>query len=158
LQTGGARTTIRMANLMDICGALPVWSYEPEDVVIQEDLKDGKIFILKSGAVEVRKHGLTVNRSASPGAVFGEVSALLNTGHSASVLAIEPTEFFVAEDGESFLRENPELNLHIARLLAFRLQRVTEQLVQLEERIEASDKSAVSVDGVLKSLADQFVS
>jgi CRP/FNR family transcriptional regulator, cyclic AMP receptor protein len=146
-----------MASLLDTCASLPVWSYEPGDTVIQEDCKDGRLFILKSGAVEVQKWNQTLNRSASPGAVFGEVSALLNTAYSASVLAVEPSEFYVAEDGAAFLKQHPALNLHIARLLAFRLQRITVQLVALEDQLEASGKPAFAFEGVLCSLADQLI-
>ena len=77
-----------MAPLLDTCTSLPVWSYEPGDTVIQEDCKNGRLFVLKSGVVEVRKRNQALNRSASPGAVFGEVSALLNSAYSASVVAL----------------------------------------------------------------------
>lgn len=146
-----------MASLLDTYASLPVWSYEPGDTVIQEDCKRGQIFILKFGVVEVRKRGQPINRSATPGSIFGEVSALLQTAYSASVVALEPSEFYVAEDGVAFLQENPVLNLHIARLLAFRLQRITEQLVELEDQIEASGRPALTVNGVLRSLADQLI-
>lgn len=146
-----------MAPLLDTCTSLPVWSYEPGDTVIQEDCKNGRLFVLKSGVVEVRKRNQALNRSASPGAVFGEVSALLNSAYSASVVALEPSEFYVAEDGAAFLRLNPALNLHIARLLAFRLQRITDQLVGLEDQLQASGRSLFEMDGVLRSLADQLI-
>jgi CRP/FNR family transcriptional regulator, cyclic AMP receptor protein len=146
-----------MASLLETYANLPVWSYEPGDTVIHEDCKDGKLFILKSGAVEVSKRNQPLNRSASPGAIFGEVSALLNTAYTASVRALEPSEFYVAEDGAAFLRQNSTLNLHIARLLAFRLQRITEQLVELEDRLESSGPPASAVTGVLRSLADQLI-
>ena len=145
-----------MASLLNTYASLPVWSYEPGDTVIQEDCKDGKLFILKAGVVEVRRRGEPINRSASPGAIFGEVSALLGAGYSASVVAIEASEFYVAEDGAGFLQRNPALNLHIARLLAHRLQRITNQLVELQDQVAASGRPAMTVDGVLCTLADQL--
>lgn len=146
-----------MVPLLAACASLPVWSYETGDSVIQENCKDGRLFVLKSGAVEVRKQGLAINRSASPGAIFGEVSALLNTGYSASVVALETSEFFVAEDGAAFLRQNPALNLHIARLLAFRLQRITQQLADIQDKLDALGRPGPGMDGVLRALADQLI-
>lgn len=146
-----------MASLLDTYANLPVWSYEPGDTVIQEDCKEGKLFILKRGSVEVCKHGQPINRSASPGAIFGEISVLLSCGHSATVRALEPSEFYVAEDGTGFLRSNPTLNLHIARLLAHRLQRITQQLSDVHDAVEASGRPTLGMDGVLRSLADQLI-
>jgi CRP-like cAMP-binding protein len=146
-----------MTRLLDVCQDLPVWSYDPGDPVIQEDRKDGRLYVLKRGAVEVRKAGQPVITTTTPGAIFGEVSALLQCAHSASVIAVEPSEFYVAENAEEFLRAHPALNLQIARLLAFRLQRITQQLVDLQELADSSGLSpAPRVKGVLRTLADQF--
>ncbi|RFC44133.1 MAG: cAMP-dependent protein kinase [Verrucomicrobia bacterium] len=146
-----------MPPILDLCRDLPVWSYEPGDTIIHEDRKDGRLYILKKGAVEVRKHGQSVTATTTPGAIFGEISALLRASHSASVVAIEDSEFFVADPAEAFLQANPSLNLHIARLLAFRLQRVTQQLADLQELTGASGLSPTTrVTSVLRTLADQF--
>ena len=146
-----------MPPLLEICRDLPVWSYEPGDVIIHEDRKDGRLYILKKGAVEVRKAGQPVITTTTPGAIFGEVSALLQAAHSASVVAAVDCEFYVAENAEEFLQAHPGLNLHIARLLAFRLQRVTQQLVDLQELADSSGLSPTTrVKGVLRTLADQF--
>ena len=146
-----------MSRLLDLCQHLPVWSYEPGDTIIHEDRKDGRLYVLKRGAVEVRKAGQPVITTTTPGAIFGEVSALLQAAHSASVIAVDSSEFYVAEDAEEFLRANPSLNLHIARLLAFRLQRITQQLADLQELADSSGLSPTTrVKGVLRTLADQF--
>jgi CRP-like cAMP-binding protein len=146
-----------MSRLLELCQELPVWSYEPGDAVLREDRKDGRLYVLKAGTVEVRKRDQPVMLATTPGAVFGEVAVLLRCAHSATVVAVEPAEFYVAEDGESFLHDHAELNLHLARLLAFRLQRITEQLVELQEAAESSGWSpSPRFHGVLRSLADQF--
>lgn len=123
---------------------------------MHEDRKDGAIYILKKGAVEIQKRQTKVTAIASPGAVLGEVSVLLDRAHTATVIADETSEFYVAEDGEQFLRDHPELNLQITRMLAHRLQRVTDQLVELQERIEASadfdDENGMS--GIFRSLVE----
>jgi CRP-like cAMP-binding protein len=146
-----------MTRLLELCQDLPVWSYEPGDPVMHEDRKDGRLYVLKRGSVEVRKAGQPVITTTTPGAIFGEVSVLLQCAHSASVFAVDAAEFYVAEHAEEFLRAHPGLNLHIARLLAFRLQRITQQLVDLQELADASGLSpSPRVKGVLRTLADQF--
>ncbi len=42
------------------------------------------------------------------GAVFGEMSVLLNRPHTATVKAKSPVVVFVFDDAESFLKSNPE--------------------------------------------------
>jgi len=146
-----------MSRLLELCHELPVWSYDPGDAVLREDRKDGRLYVLKAGSVEVRRRDHPVMLATTPGSVFGEVAVLLRSAHSATVIAMEASEFYVAEDGESFLHAHAELNLHLARLLAFRLQRVTDQLVELQEATESSGWSPVPrFHGVLRSLADQF--
>ena len=143
-------------STLELCKNLPIRTFDTGDEIIRENQKDGVLYILKRGAVEISKRHTEVNRAASPGSLFGEVSVLLDIAHTASVMALEPCEFYVAEDGEAFLREHPELNLRIARLLAHRLYRVTEQLVELREKIEATDDNYGRVNGVLNSLVDQW--
>ncbi len=145
-----------MSLLLELCQGLPVWSYEPGDTVLQEDRKDGRLYVLKRGTVEVRKRDQSLLTTTMPGAIFGEVALLLRGAHSASVVAVDECEFYVAEDGEAFVVNHPELNLHIARLLAFRLQRVTFQLVELQENVALGNPPEGRVRGVLRSLADQF--
>ena len=118
---------------------------------MHEDRKDGAIYILKHGVVEVQKRQTHVSRIASPGAVFGEVSVLLDRPHTATVLASEPCEFYVADHGEQLLRDHPELNMEITRMLAHRLQRVTEDLVEFHERIDAGLETE-EVSGLFRSL------
>ncbi len=144
------------SSTLDICSQLPVRKFETGDEIIRENQKDGVLYILKKGAVEISKRHTEVNRAASPGSIFGEVSVLLDIAHTATVVALEPCEFYVAEDGEAFLRNHPELNLRIARLLAHRLYRVTGQVVELREQIEATDENYGRVGGVLNSLVEQW--
>ncbi len=138
------------------CEKLPVWSYEKGDKLIQEDMKDPKLFILKSGSVEVRRRDLTMATIANRGAVFGEVSLLLDQPATASVVALEPSEFFVAEDGARFIADHPDLNLFIARLMARRLTNATELALDLYEQLQIHEDLSTPAGGVLRSLADQL--
>tara|TARA_R110002096_G_scaffold215310_14_gene403176 strand:+ start:4208 stop:4648 length:441 start_codon:yes stop_codon:yes gene_type:complete len=141
---------------LELCSGLPVKTYAQGAEIIREHQKDGVLYILKRGAVEISKRHTEVNRAASPGSIFGEVSVLLDIPHTATVTALEPCEFYLAEDGAAFLFQHPELNLRIARLLAHRLHQSTEKVVELREFIEASDDAYGHVSGVLNSLVEQW--
>jgi CRP-like cAMP-binding protein len=57
---------------------------------------------------------------AEPGAVFGELSVLLDQPHTADVRALEASQFHVA-DAAAMLRVDPIALLYVATVLAQRL-------------------------------------
>jgi CRP/FNR family transcriptional regulator, cyclic AMP receptor protein len=59
--------------------------------------KTGRLLILRKGAVVIVKDDIEIARVAEPGAVFGELSILLDKPHTAHVRALETSEFLVAE-------------------------------------------------------------
>jgi CRP-like cAMP-binding protein len=59
--------------------ALPLASYDAGETVFAEGTKTGRLLILKSGAVAIVKGGTEIATVAEPGAVFGELSALLDS-------------------------------------------------------------------------------
>jgi CRP-like cAMP-binding protein len=73
--------------------ALPLATYEAGETVFAEGTKTGRLLILKSGAVAIVKGDTEIATVAEPGAVFGELSALLDQPHSADVRALEASEF-----------------------------------------------------------------
>ena len=62
----------------DLCRDLPVRSFEADEPIIEENHKDGRLYILRSGSVAVRKRDVEVNRLSSAGSIFGEVGLLLD--------------------------------------------------------------------------------
>src|ERR1700684_4351196 len=77
--------------------ALPLASYGAGETVFAEGTKTGRLLILKSGAVSIVKRGTKIAEVAEPGAVFGELSALLDQPHTADVRTLETSEFHVAD-------------------------------------------------------------
>jgi CRP/FNR family cyclic AMP-dependent transcriptional regulator len=65
--------------------------------VLSAASKTGRLLILKEGAVAVVKEGVEIARVAEPGAVFGELSVLLDQPHTADVRALEASQFHVAD-------------------------------------------------------------
>lgn len=112
--------------------------FGPGDVLIEEGRETGKLFVLKSGSVEVRRGGVPVTTIDEPGAVLGEMSALLDQPHTASVIATGPVEAYGLDNGLAFLADRPALALHVAQLLAQRLDTTTSLLDRL--RAGAADR------------------
>jgi len=149
-----------MSTLLELCADRPVQSFAAGEVILVENLKDGRLRVLKEGVVEISKRGTRINRLSSPGSVLGEIAVLLDQPFGASVTAVEPTEVYLIEDGTRFLLENSEMMTLVARLLARRLKNVTDELVEISEQFEArSDDSGdlVQFEGVLRRLAEHHM-
>ena len=76
--------------------ALPVSTFAPGEYVLVAGSTTGRLLILREGLVEVVRDGTQIATVSEPGAVFGELAALLDGPHTADVRAIERSEFYVA--------------------------------------------------------------
>src|SRR6516225_5113669 len=92
---------------------LPLVTYQPGETVIVDGSKTGRLLILKKGNVEIAK-------VAEPGAVFGELSVLLDQPHTADVHTLETSQFHIA-NASALLAQNPIAALYVATVLAHRL-------------------------------------
>jgi CRP/FNR family transcriptional regulator, cyclic AMP receptor protein len=136
---------------LDYCGGLPERTYDASVVLLQEGVP-GPLYVLAEGAVEILKGDLQINVVDEPGAIFGEVSALLGIPPMATVRTLEPSRLFVIADGLAFLSSRPELALAVARLLASRLDSVTSYLNDLRKQFEDQKSHLGMVDEVLETL------
>ena len=101
-------------------------------VLIPEGGKLNTMFVLRSGELEVVRDGVVVTNIRQPGTIFGEMSVLLDSPHSATVRAVTSVEVFVIPDAIRVLEQRPTLLLQIARLLAKRVSNTTAALVAAE--------------------------
>jgi Cyclic nucleotide-binding domain len=74
-----------IAVLLRRIETMPLATYQPGETVIAAGTKTGRLLILKKGAVTIRKNGTVIAEVTEPGAVIGELSALLNQPHTADV-------------------------------------------------------------------------
>ena len=93
--------------------------------------------ILADGEVEILKDDFQVNTVSEPGAVFGEMSILLDTPHTATVRARTSCRVHMIEDGDAFLRSNKDMAYDLLKILAGRLQGVTNHLTNLNRYVRA---------------------
>lgn len=129
--------------------------YDTGDVLITEGPSSGVLCILVEGAVEVLRGDVRVSLVDEPGAVFGEISALLDRPHTATVRAIEPVLVHRIEDAESFLQMRPEIVFHVARILARRLIDATTYLADIKQQYAGRTDHLGMVDEVLEALVNQ---
>jgi CRP/FNR family cyclic AMP-dependent transcriptional regulator len=144
-----------MREILRRCARMPQVSLGPGEVVLGEGERRGVLLILIEGEVEILKGDIQVNTVADPGAVFGEMSVLLDAPHMATVRTLVPSRFHVAEDARSFLTSDPEIALAVSRLLARRLQAMMTYLADLKHQFEEHDDHLGIVDEVLECLTHQ---
>ena len=117
-------------------GALPLVTYQAGENVLTAGSRTGRLLILKKGAVVVVKETIEIAKVVEPGAVFGELSTLLDQPHSADVRALETSQFHVA-DAAALLLQDPLVLLYVAAVLARRLDAATQALIELKGQIHA---------------------
>src|SRR5580704_17559666 len=115
-----------------ILAALPIATYRAGDTVLVAGSKTGRLLILKSGSVAILKGSVEIAKVKEPGAVIGELSALLDQPHTADIKALEDSQFRVADAA-----------LHIARILAQRLVTIDNGFVELKKQIQAGQSPGV---------------
>ena len=99
--------------------ALPLVTYQVGETVIADGSKSARLLILKKGAVTIVKEDTEIATVTEPGAVFGELSILLDQPNKVDVRALETSQFYVA-DGDVLLTQNP-IVMHVATVLARQL-------------------------------------
>jgi CRP/FNR family transcriptional regulator, cyclic AMP receptor protein len=129
--------------------ALPVATYQVGETVFAAGSKTGRLMVLRKGAVVIVKDDVEIAKVAEPGAVFGELSILLDKPHTAHVRALETSEFLVA-DATTFLAQDPIAALYVATVLARRLDGANQVFIQLKNQLEADQPRSVVAKTVKK--------
>lgn len=144
-----------IGSILDTCKDAPREDFAPGAVLLSESETSGRLYVLKSGTVEVMRGGTRVALVEEPGALFGEMSVLLNLPHTATVRAATPATVYVFDDAERLLRSNPEIAFLIGRLLAGRLNAATSYLVDIKRQFEGHGDHLGMVGDVLDVLIHQ---
>src|SRR5512139_1724346 len=100
---------------IDVFAPLPLVTYQPGEIILAEGSKTDRLWILKKDAVAVARQGIEIAKVTEPGAVFGDISALLDTPHTADVRALEISMFHVVDAATSL--QDPAVLVHVARSL-----------------------------------------
>lgn len=111
-----------MEEVLELCQGLETVSFEPEEILMAEGQTSGGLYVLVSGTVEIFKRGISITEVSQAGAIFGEVSILLEKPHPASVVAVTETVCRAIPNGREFMKANPAFTLAVAELQARRLK------------------------------------
>jgi len=144
-----------MLSTDEICRncVLPKRAFSDGEELLTEGSTTGRLFVLETGRVRISRNDVELTMVSKPGAVFGEISLLLDRPHTATVRSIGDTVCFLIEDGPAFLQERPEFHLHVSRLLAHRLAALTNYLTDLKKQFASSNDHLGMVDEVLDGIA-----
>jgi CRP-like cAMP-binding protein len=128
------------AAFAKLLAILPLANYRAGETILTAGSKSNRLLFLKSGAVVVLKDSIEIARVEGPGAVFGELSALLDQPHTADVRALVDSQFHIAD--AALLRKDPIALLHVARILARRLVAANNGFVEPKTQLQAGQSTS----------------
>jgi CRP/FNR family cyclic AMP-dependent transcriptional regulator len=137
------------------CDGLPEVRFKPGDVLIPEGPSTGLMFILAAGSIEIVRGETPVAEIHDPGAIFGEMAALLQATHSATVRAASDVVAFRIDDARAFLQNRPEIVFHVACILAQRLNDATAYLADFKAQFADRSDHFGLVDEVMEALVQK---
>ena len=149
------------AGWQERLNALPVERYEAGETVFKEGTQTGRLLILKGGAVSIMKGEVEFAQVSETGAVFGELSALLDAPHSADVIALEASEFHVAD--AAALLQDPVALLYVTMVLARRIDAANQGLLQLKIMLASGepqgliDSALDKIEGLLGAIGTGYI-
>ncbi|MCC6551177.1 MAG: cyclic nucleotide-binding domain-containing protein [Ignavibacteriaceae bacterium] len=106
-------------------------------VIVKEGEIGSEFYILLSGSVGVFKNGKKIAEISAAGSTIGELSGILSTPRTATVMALEDCAVeVVTSDIDTLIKENPELLKKILYFMAQRLSATTSKLAEITEVFE----------------------
>lgn len=104
-------------------------NYKTGDIIIKEGETSYGCFILVSGKVGVYKELVKVTEIDKQGVIFGEISLILDSLRTATVMALEDTVvYYIKTDLDTLITKYPSVVNKIMYNLAEELERTTNDL------------------------------
>ncbi|RTL49729.1 MAG: cyclic nucleotide-binding domain-containing protein [Bradyrhizobiaceae bacterium] len=141
-----------MRAILDYCGGGLLREVAPTAILIREGERTGHLFVLVEGRLEVVKGDTVVATLTEPGAIVGEMSALLGQPYTATVRAPVSSKVYQFSDPEAFFRSQPEVALLVARMLAQRLNVATTYLADIKRQYAGHGSHLAMVGDVLECM------
>ncbi len=141
-----------MTDLLALAADLPVEEVPAGTVLIQEGAAPSRMLVLVSGMVTVERNGTAFARVDFPGAVFGEMSWILDKPATATARASTDVVVRVVDDPDAFFGEQPGAALAVLEMTAARLDGLTQYLVDVKNQFAGRDDHMAMIDGILHSL------
>jgi CRP/FNR family cyclic AMP-dependent transcriptional regulator len=147
-----APDTWAVTDLLALCADLPKVTVPAGAVLIETGAMASAMYVLASGTVTIERDGVPFARIDTPGAIFGEMSIVLNQPASATVRASSDAEVHVIGEPEAFLMEQPGVALAVLRTTAARLDGLTRYLVDVKQQFAGLDGHLGMVGDILDTL------
>jgi CRP-like cAMP-binding protein len=141
-----------MTAAFEYCAGGDQRQFSAGELLLREGERSGQLYVLIDGQIEVVKGETVVASIAEPGAIFGEMSILLDRDHSANVRAVTPTTAYVLRDATSLLLDRPQLVYLIAQSLARRLSMATSYLADIKQQYAGEGNHLALVADLLQSM------
>jgi CRP/FNR family cyclic AMP-dependent transcriptional regulator len=142
---------IIMSAMLQLIAGHKVQDFAPGDIVLEQGSASSHLLVLINGEVEILRDNVRVAKASMPGVVFGEMSVLLQSDHTATVRALKPSSFAIIQNPRQFLASSAEASFHVATLLASRLDALNKYLVDVKQQYDGHDHLGM-VDDVLETL------
>ncbi len=127
---------------------------EKDEALINQGDSLDKVYFLLSGKINVLKDDFKIASVTDKYSVFGEMSIFLNIPHSATIMCEEESEFAVVSNPSAWLEANPDVLLHITKVVCLRLFNLNQYLIDVKKQYEGHDHLGM-VDDVLETLLNQ---
>jgi CRP-like cAMP-binding protein len=146
---GAAPLTRDKVDFQNSLATLPLVTFQAGETVIASGSKTGRLLILRKGTVAILKENTEIARVKEPGAIFGELSLLLDRPHTADVCALETSQLHVA-NASALLSQYPIAFRYVATVLANRLDAANRALLQLRSQVQAGQPHSAVAETVSK--------
>lgn len=138
--------------MTELAADLPLEEVEAGGVLIHEGAPPSRMLVLVSGTVTVERDGTPFARIDFPGAIFGEMSWILDKPATATARATTDVVVHVVDDPERFFRDRPGAALAVLEMTATRLDGLTQYLVDVKNQFAGNDDHMAMIDRILSSL------
>ena len=120
-----------------------IQEYTEKQVIASEGDNEVGWYVLLKGRVGVFKHDRNVAEFSQRGVVFGELSSILSTPRTATLIALEPTQVIHFKTSlDNIIEHYPKMTKQIIINLAERLAKTTDNLITVVEKdIETKPES-----------------
>jgi CRP/FNR family transcriptional regulator, cyclic AMP receptor protein len=126
---------IEPGAVRDLLDACPIVAFAEGELILRQGTVGERMLFLKEGAVDIVRDEVTLARVTEPGAVLGDMAAILGRPHSADARAATPSRCHVIDDAARLLRIEPMLALYVMTVLASRLDAVNGLLIEARARL-----------------------
>ena len=132
-----------MSTLLALTEHQPVETLADGAVLITEGAAGGDLFVLVSGTLAVTRGGVALATLSTPGTMVGEMAVLLGRPASASVVAQGPASVRALRQARAVLEREPAIAVHVASVLAGRLDATSAVLVDLARQHQGKPEAGL---------------